>query len=98
MDTVYATLYERVDELIRSHKGEHSVLSTAGTQVAIAELVARSEGLEQALREIALEVERLAAAERGAVGSGERRAAPATVSASMRGAAIASRWSSTTRW
>jgi predicted sugar kinase len=61
MDTVYATLYERVDELIRSHKDEHSVLSTAGTQVAIAELVARSEGLEQALREIALEVERLSA-------------------------------------
>ncbi len=64
MDTVYATLYERVDELIRSHKSEHAVLSTAGTQVAIAELVARSEGLEQALREIAQEVERLGAAQR----------------------------------
>ena len=64
MDTVYATLYERVDELIRSHKSEHAVLSTAGTQVVIAELVARSEGLEQALREIAQEVERLGAAQR----------------------------------
>jgi hypothetical protein len=63
MDTVYATLYERVDELIRSHKSEHAVLTTAGTQVAIAELVARSEGLERALREIALEVERLGAAQ-----------------------------------
>jgi len=61
MDTVYATLYERVDELIRSHKGQHPVLSTTSTHVVIAELVARSEGLEQALREIALEVQRLAA-------------------------------------
>ncbi len=63
MDTVYATLYERVDELIRSHKSEHAVLSTAGTQVAIAELVARSEGLEQALREIALQVQQLTEAQ-----------------------------------
>jgi hypothetical protein len=70
MSTVYATLYERVDELIRSHKSEHAVLSTAGTQVAIAELVARSEGLEQALREIALEVQQLAAAQQEALGSG----------------------------
>ena len=70
MSTVYATLYERVDELIRSHKNEHAVLSTAGTQVAIAELVARSEGLEQALREIAHEVQQLAAAQQDAVESG----------------------------
>ena len=66
METVYETLYERVDELIRSHKGQHPVLSTAATQVVIAELVARSEGLEQAIREIALEVQRLAASQQEA--------------------------------
>jgi predicted sugar kinase len=66
METVYDTLYERVDELIRSHKGVHPVLSTTAIHVVIAELVARSEGLEQAIREIALEVQELAASQQGA--------------------------------
>jgi hypothetical protein len=55
-----ATLYERVDELIRSHKGER-LLSTTGSRGSIEELAARIEGLEKAIREIALDVQKLAA-------------------------------------
>ena len=62
MKTLDQTLCERVDELIRSHKGEQ-LLSTTGSQAAIAELTARSEGLEKAIREIALEVQKLAASQ-----------------------------------
>jgi hypothetical protein len=56
-------LYERVDNLIRSHKGlgAQPLLATTDTHAAIHELIARSEGLEKAVREIALEVEKLAA-------------------------------------
>lgn len=56
-------LYERVDELIRSHKGER-LLSTTGSRSSIEELTARTEGLEKAIREIALDVQKLAAAQR----------------------------------
>jgi hypothetical protein len=55
MEGVYETLYERVDELIGVYKGP--LLSTTGTQAAIRELIARSEGLEKAIREIALEAQ-----------------------------------------
>ncbi len=61
MNTLDQTLGERVDELIRAHKGQ--LLSTTGPQTAIAELAARSEGLEKAIRELALEVQRLADSE-----------------------------------
>jgi hypothetical protein len=43
-----------------------SRLSTMGPVGALEELVARSEGLEQAIREIALEVQKLAASQKGA--------------------------------
>jgi hypothetical protein len=52
----------RVDRLIRAHKGQ-PVLSTTPTEVVIGELIEWSEGLEKAIREVALEVERLAASQ-----------------------------------
>lgn len=61
-ETLDETLYARVDELIQSHKGQQ-LLSTTGNRVSIAELAARSEGHEKALREIALEVQKLAASQ-----------------------------------
>ena len=63
METLGGTLCERVDELIRSQR--QPLLSTTGSQVAIGELIARSEGHEKAIREIALEVEKLAASQEG---------------------------------
>ena len=59
MEMLDETLYARVDELISSHKGE-DLRSTTGSRTLIAELAARNEGLEKAIREIALEVQRLA--------------------------------------
>ena len=50
------TLCERVDVLIRSHKRK-PLLSTTGSRASIEELAARSEGVEEAIREIALEVQ-----------------------------------------
>jgi len=50
------TLCERVDELLRSHKRE-LLLSTTGSRALIEELAERSKGLEEAIREIALEVQ-----------------------------------------
>ena len=57
MGTTVGSLYERVDELIESHKQE-PLLSTTGTRAAIGELTWRSVGLEEAIREIALEIQR----------------------------------------
>ena len=62
-ETLEATLYARVDELIRSHKGRQ-LLSTTGSRGSIEELAARVEGLEQAIREIARDVQKVAAAQR----------------------------------
>jgi len=59
MEDVYETLCQRVDELIGAHK--HPLLSTTGTHAAIKELIARNEGLEKAIREIARDVQELAA-------------------------------------
>ena len=70
METLDETLCERVDEVIRSHK--NLLLSTTGPVAAIGELVRRSEGLEEALREIALEVQKLATSQKG--GAPTRRA------------------------
>jgi predicted sugar kinase len=62
VETLDRDLSERVDELIQAHKAQQ-LLSTTGTQAAIGELAARTAGLERAIREIALEVERLTASE-----------------------------------
>lgn len=61
MQTVCETLYERVDKLIEADKGP--LLAVMGTQAAIRELATRNRGLEKAVRELAAEVERLAAAQ-----------------------------------
>ena len=52
MEGVYETLSERVEMLIEAHK--HPLLSTTGTHGAITEVIERIEGLEKAIREIAL--------------------------------------------
>jgi len=52
------TLIERVDTLVA---GKAPILSVTPRSVAIDELTARTEALEQAVREIALEVQRLSA-------------------------------------
>lgn len=62
MEVLDETLYARVDDLIRSHQ-RLQLLSTTGSRRSIAELVARSEGHDEALREIALEVQKLAASQ-----------------------------------
>ena len=56
--TLEPTLSERVDELLCSYQ-DRPLLSTHGTQAAIAELLARTRGLERAVRETAMEVENL---------------------------------------
>lgn len=60
MNTLVDTLTERVDKLIESQKGNR-LLSVTPTSVAIGELAARSDGLEKAIREIAVEVQKLSA-------------------------------------
>ena len=60
MEDVDETLSERIDKLIgRPHK--RPFLSSTGDHAAISELISRIDGLEKALREIAREVEELAA-------------------------------------
>ena len=49
------SLSERVDELIRSHSGRTH--STTGTQAAIGHLEQRTLALEEAIREIARELD-----------------------------------------
>jgi hypothetical protein len=53
---------ERVDNLVAA--GKEPLLTTAPTSVAIRELAARIEALENAVREIALEVQEIATHER----------------------------------
>ncbi len=62
METLTDTPVERVDRLLRA--GKEPLLSTTPTSVAIRELLFRTEALEQAVREIALEVQKLAAGKR----------------------------------
>jgi hypothetical protein len=62
VDSLDATLGDRVDEVIRAH--QKPILSTTGNQDAIEELVRRLVGLEMAVREIAIEVQRLAASQK----------------------------------
>jgi hypothetical protein len=59
VEGVYETLSARVDELLAAHR--NPLLSSTGEHVAIRELIARSDRHEKALREIAREVEELAA-------------------------------------
>ncbi len=56
-------LVARIDELIESHRTQ-ALLSTTGMPGAIGELARRNEGLEQAVRALALAVENLAATDR----------------------------------
>ncbi len=65
MDTLDEALRARIDELAGSDEGRQPILSTTGTQVAIAELIARNDRLERAVGELSLEIEALAASLRG---------------------------------
>ena len=65
MDTLDDALRERIDDLTGSGKARQVLLSTTGTQAAIAELIARSDRLERVIGELSLEVEALAASQRG---------------------------------
>ena len=57
MESLTDSLIERVDKLVEASKQPR--LSTTSTTVAIGELAARTEALESAMREIALEVPKL---------------------------------------
>ena len=57
LESLTETLIERVDKLVQA--GKEPLLSTTATSLAIRELVARSEALENAVRAIALEVQKL---------------------------------------
>lgn len=56
-------LVARVDEMIESHRSQ-TLLSTTGAAEAVAEIIRRNTGLEQAIRALALAVESLAAKNR----------------------------------
>ena len=58
MNALNEALRARIDELAGSNKGRQPILSTTGTQVAIAELIARNDRL---VAELSLEIEALAA-------------------------------------
>ena len=60
VETPAGTLSERVDSLILAFKGLEPLRATTTPHETIRELIARSEGLERAVREIAREVEELA--------------------------------------
>jgi hypothetical protein len=59
VETLTDTLIDRVDKLVEARKTP--LLSTTPTSVAVRELAARTEALENAMREIALEVQKLSA-------------------------------------
>ena len=65
MDTLDEALRERIDALAGSDKGRQPIRSTTGTQVAIAELIARTDRLERVVAELSIEIETLAATQRG---------------------------------
>jgi methyl-accepting chemotaxis protein len=71
VETVTETLSERVDRLVEASK--ERLLSTTPTSVAIHQLAARTEALENALREIALEVQELSAHREAASAGGSAR-------------------------
>jgi hypothetical protein len=63
LETLTDTLMKRVNKLIRpsrpSRKWGNPLLSTTPSSIAIQELALRTEALENAVREIALEVQEL---------------------------------------
>jgi hypothetical protein len=59
LETFTDTLIERVDKLVRASK--RPLLSTTPDSIAVRELAAQVEALENAVREIALEVQKLSA-------------------------------------
>lgn len=65
METLSDTLLERVNQLLPGTKARPAwgspLLSTTPTSLAVQELAAQVEALENALREIALEVQKLSA-------------------------------------
>ena len=65
METLDDALRVRIDDLAGSDKGRQPILSTTGTQVAIAELIARNDRLERIVGELSLEIHALAALQRG---------------------------------
>jgi hypothetical protein len=60
MESLNETLAQHVDDVIESHHHK-TLLTTTGTRTAVYELLERNDGLEQAVRELAAEVQRLAA-------------------------------------
>lgn len=60
MPNLDSSLLERLDDVLRAHKS-CELLSTTGLQATVDELALRTRGLEQALHEIAVEVQKLAA-------------------------------------
>jgi hypothetical protein len=65
MDALDDALRARIDELAGSSKGRQPILCTTGTQGAIAELIARNERLERLVGELSLEIQALAASQKG---------------------------------
>jgi hypothetical protein len=63
VETLTAALSDRVGEVIRAHQTE-PIRSTTGTRAAIEELARRYVGLEMAVREIALEVQKLSTSQK----------------------------------
>ena len=65
MEALTDTLMERVNNLVHARDAPPEwgspLLSTTPTSLAIRELAVRTEALEQAVREIALEVQKLSA-------------------------------------
>jgi hypothetical protein len=60
LENLTDTLTERVDKLV--HAGRQPLLSTTSATVAVGELATRIEALENAVQEIAREVQKLSAA------------------------------------
>jgi len=65
MDALDDALRPRFEELAGPNNNRQPILSTTGTQVAIAELIARNDRLERLVGELSLEIEALAASQRG---------------------------------
>lgn len=61
LETVTDTLIERIDDLLEADR--EPLLTTTPTSIWIRELAARNESLEKAVREIALELQRLPSVE-----------------------------------
>ena len=65
METLDEALRARIDALAGSDTCRQPILSTTGTQVAIAELIARNDRLERIVGDLSLEIEALAASQGG---------------------------------